>query len=60
MTEFKPEPFGGSKLRRNLKSESGGAKQILNSAREFLERGKQEEQTRAFGEYLKTEKKESE
>ena len=59
MTKFKPEPFGGSKLRRNLKSETGEAKQILNSAREFLERGKQEQQIRAFGEYVKTEKKES-
>ena len=29
MTEFKPEPFGGSKLRRNLKSETGEAKQIV-------------------------------
>jgi hypothetical protein len=59
MTKFKPGPFGGSRFRRKLASESGGAKQIINNAREFLERGKQEEQIRAFGEYLKTEKKES-
>jgi hypothetical protein len=61
MSDYEYEPFGGSKFRPKLSRE---AKAVIKDAREWLERGRQvqaqREHLRAFGEYLKTEKKESE
>ena len=60
MSDYEYEPFGGSKFKPKLSKE---AKAVVQEARGWLAQQRQvkvqREHLRAFGEYSKTEKKES-